>query len=449
MKVSVEELSSVQRKVTVEIEAEKVTGVVNDLFKRLARTTKIKGFRPGKAPRAILERYYGGQVAAEAAEGLVSESYPKAMEQEKLEPVARPDFDFEPPAAGKDFVYTVTLDVRPEFELTPEDYKGMELKEPDHQVGDEELDQRIEELRNRQAVLAPLDEERPAATGDVVVVNYESFAGGEPVEGGAADNVEVELGAGNVQQEIEISLVKTKPGDIVEAEVDYGEDAGNPAVAGKHVTFKLFVKDIKKKVLPDLDDDFARSVSPEFESLEDLRAKIKDEYEKAYEQQRDAALRNQIMDQVAGLGEFDVPASLVKEEAAEMVEGFKRRLTQSGMDVDQAALDDEKLLEDFMPQAEKKVRAGIVLGKIADLENVDITDADVEAEIQKTADQLNQPAGVIKDMYIKNNMMPSLRAHVLEENTLQAIKAGANITKVDPAVLAQENQPEPAESQEG
>ncbi len=448
MKVSVEETSSVQRKVTVEIEAAQVAGVINNLYKRLARTAKIKGFRPGKVPRSILERYYGAQVAAETAENLISDTYPKALEQEKLEPVARPDFDFDAPKADQDFVYTVILDVRPEFELKPEDYKGMELKEPDLAVSDEDLDQRIDELRDRQAVLAPLDEERPAAVGDVVVANYESFADGEPVENGAADNVEIELGSGKVQQEIEIALVKTSPGDIVEAKVDYGQDAANPAVAGKQITFKLFVKEIKKKVLPELDDDFARAVSPEFESLAGLRAKIQEEYDKAHQQQKDAALRNQIMDQVANLGEFDLPASLVKEEAAEMVESFKRRLSQSGMDPEQAGLDEEKLLEEFAPQAEKKVRAGIVLGKIADLENVDVSDADVEAEIQKTADQVNQPVGVIKDMYIKNNMMPSLRAHVLEENTLQAIKAGANITKVDPAVLAQENQADQADSQE-
>jgi trigger factor len=438
MKVNVEELSSVQRRMTVEIPSEEVDRTLDTLYRRLRRQVRIKGFRKGKAPRSILERYYGAQMAMEAAESLIGDTYREALIQAQQEPLARPEWDFEPPVAGQPFVYKVTFDVKPVFELDPAAYKGITLKEPDLKVTEEEIAQRLEALRERQAVLKPLEEDRKARTGDVVVVNYESFLGEEPVEGGAADNVEVELGKGQVQEEIEVALVGTRPGEIVEANVEYGPEASRPELRGKTVRFKLFVKEIRVKELPELDDDFARSLGPEFESLEELKDKIRQELDKTYQEQKDASLRTQILDAIRDLGQFDLPTSLVEQETEEMVESFKRRLKSSGMDPEAAGLDENKLREDFRRDAERKVRAGIVLGRIAEQEGVEVSEEDVEAEIARIAERVGQPASVIKEIYKKNNMMPDLRAQVLQEKTLQLIKAGANIELVDPAELAAE-----------
>jgi len=439
MKVKVEELSSVRRKVSVEIPAAEVDKLLNQIYRRIGRSARLKGFRPGKAPRKILERYYGDRAAAEAAEQLVGHNYAPALQETGLEPVAQPDFDFEAPQAGRDFTFHILLDVRPEFELDPSSYKGITLKEPKLEVTDEIIDQRLQELRERQAVTVPLEEERPAAPGDVVVVDYTSFVGEEPVQGGAADNVEIELGAGKVPEEIDVALVKCKPGDMVEATVAYGQDdAPNPELAGKEVRFKFLVKQLKKKVLPELDDDFARSVSPEFDSLKALKERIAKELEDAYQQERDAALRTQILDAIRDLGEFELPASLVEEETRQMVDSVKQRLRQQGVDLQAADLDEAKMAEDFRPAAERKVRAGIVLGKIADQEKVEVQPEDEQAHFEKMAERTGQPASALKEIYNKNNMMSSLRAQLLEEKTLQAIKADAKIELVDPAELAAE-----------
>lgn len=438
MKVDVEQVNSVERLLTVEIPAKEVDKAQDNLYKRLKKTARIKGFRAGKVPRSILEKYYAPEVAAETAESLISETYAQALGEAKLEPMARPDFDFEPPQAGQDFVYKVTMDVRPEFTVPEDKFKGLALKEPDLKVTDEEVDNRVTALAENQAVLVPLEEERPAATGDVVVVNYQSFVGDEPLEGGEADNVEVELGKGQVQEEIEVALVKTKPGDMVEAKVDFDANHQDARMAGQTVTFKLLVKEIKTKKLPELDDDFARSVGPEFESMDALRERIKDEMEKAYQRQKDQAVHTQILDQIRDLGEFDLPKTLVRDEAEEMAKGFRQRLSQSGMDPAMAGLDDEKIIADFMPQAEQKVRAGIVLGQIADQLKVEASEEDLDARIAQIAEQVGQPAQVVKEMYTKNNMMDTLNADVMQEKTLQAIKADAKITMVDPAELAKE-----------
>lgn len=440
MKVSVEELSSVQRKVTVEVPAKDVDKTMEVLYKRLSRQAQIKGFRPGKVPRSILEKYYGSQVAAETAENLIGDRYPEALAESKLEPVARPDFDFGIPMAGQDFAFSVILDIKPEFTLDTGIYKGLKLKEPKLEVSEAEISQRLEALASRQAVLAPLDSLRPAETGDVVIMDYQFFKGQDPVSSGHSENVEVELGKGQLPTEIELALLRANVGDSVETTVHYGPEATNPELQDQDVRFVMQVKDVKKKLLPEIDDDFARSLSPEFSSLQVLKDRIVADLEESYQAQRDHALRTQILDQLRDKGEFDLPSTLVREDVEGMMENFKNRMRQQGMDPQSVGLEEDKLVEGFQEQAQKKVRAGIVLGRIAEQEDVQVTAEDVDKEINQMAERMGQPAGVIKEMYIKNNMMPTLQARILEKKTLQVIKADAILEKVDPAELAEETE---------
>eukprot|EP01022_Parablepharisma_sp_SALTPOND_P019819 TRINITY_DN3437_c1_g1_i1.p1 TRINITY_DN3437_c1_g1~~TRINITY_DN3437_c1_g1_i1.p1 ORF type:complete len:449 (+),score=205.46 TRINITY_DN3437_c1_g1_i1:112-1458(+) len=438
MKVNVEELSPVQRQVTVELPASDVDKTLDKIYNQIKGRAKLKGFRPGKAPRAVLERYYGDQAANEATQELLGGSYREALQESGLEPLAQPEFDFDPPAAGQDFVYKLIFDVRPEFELSKEAYQGMELSEPKLEVSEEEVNQRLEQLRERQAVLVPLEEERPAEINDVVVIDYQAFDGDQPLEGGTAENVDVDLGGGQSQQEIEVALVKAKVGDEVEATVHFDDEHPNKDMAGKDVRFVMQVKGLKSKVKPELDDDFARSLGGEFESLQALKDRISGDLDEMYAEQRNQELRKQILDKIRELAEFEVPSSLVAEETEAMVGDFKQRLKQSGMDPDMAGLDDAKLAEDFKDQAVKKVKAGIILGRITELEEVETGQEDIDAEFEKMSERTGQPAQSLKDIYNKNNAMPSLTARILEEKTLQAIKAGATITQVDSAELAAE-----------
>lgn len=442
MKVKVEELSGVQRRLMVELPAAEVDKTLNKLYNQLKGRAKVKGFRPGKVPRPILERYYRDQVAGEAAQSLLGTSYSQALKETGLEPLAQPEFDFQAPQAGQDFVYKLTFDIRPEFALEPEAYKGFEIQEPKLEASDQEIQQRLEQLRERQALLVPMEEERPAAIGDVVVVDYQSFEGDEPVEGGVAENVDLELGSGGMQQEIEAALVKAQVGDTVEATVHFDHDNPNQALAGKDVRFVMTVKGLKNKMLPELDDDFARSIGAEFDNLQVLKDRLRSDLEEMYQQQKDQAVRRQILDHIRGLGEFELPTSLVAQEVEDMAAEFKRRLQQSGMDPEQAGLDEAKLAEDFQEQAQKKVRAGIVLGKISDMEKVQVDQEDIDAEFETMARKTGQPAEVLKDIYNKNNAMPSLTSRLLEEKTLQVIKAGAIIKLVAAEEFAEENKPE-------
>jgi trigger factor len=289
-------------------------------------------------------------------------------------------------------------------------------------------------------MLAPVEEDRPAQIGDVVVVDYKSFVGDKPLEGGVTDNLDIELGKGQAHQEIELALVKARIGDQVQVQVTYDENSPNEQVRGKTVHFEMTVKGLKKKILPEPDDDFARAVSPEFNSLTALKERIAKELVESYQQQKDQALRGQILDQLRELVKFDLPVSLVAAEVENMVNNFRNRLRHSGMDPDQAGLDSAKLGEGFKDDAEKKVRAGIVLGRVAEVESVDVSQNDLDAELGRLAEHMGQPRGVIHDMYIKNNRMPTLSARLLEEKTLKIIKDAAVIEQVDPEKLAKDTQ---------
>ena len=184
--------------------------------------------------------------------------------------------------------------------------------------------------------MVPGEEERPADIGDVVVADYQAFTGEEPLEGGTAENVDIELGADSTQQEIEKALVKAKKGDTVEATVHFEDDHPNKAMAGKYVRFVLSVKGLKKKMLPELDDDFARGIGPEFENLQALKDRLRQDLEEMYQQQKDQEVRRQILDHIRDLAEFELPSSLVAQEIEEMMQSFKRRLQQSGLDPEAA-----------------------------------------------------------------------------------------------------------------
>jgi len=438
MKVNIEDLSSVKRQVTVEVSASKVNRTLDILYQRLKHQAKIHGFRPGKVPRFILEKYYRGQVIAETAQSLIQEAYPEVLEESKLDPVAQPVFDFfDAPTAGISFVFKIIMDVKPIFELDSTLYKGLKLNKPKLKVTDEEVIYHLNALRDRQATLTPLKEDRSAKIGDVVVADCITYIGqGQIQPDKMTENLEVELGKGLVQKEIELALVKSKLGDQMQVKVDYDKDFPDKQVRGQQVRFELIVKAIKRKILPELNDNFARMVSPEFETLQALKDRITADLIDSYEQLKDQALRPQILDQLRELGQFDMPLSLVKAEVKNIKEDFKNRLRYNGMDPSQDDLDSDKLNEKFQTNAEKKIRSGIVLSRIAELEKVNVNQTDLDAELARLAIRMKQQTEVIRNLYIKNNMMSVLSAYLLEKKTLQIVKANAIIEEINPLELA-------------
>ena len=435
MEIAVQELSPVLRCLKVQIPAQEVTSALTGEFKKIQRESKIRGFRPGKAPLSMIERNYAPQALAQTAESLVERHYTEAFKQCALNPLERPELDFDLPESGKDFEFRLTFDVMPVFELAPEAYRKLKFDVPRLEVGDDDVDNRISLLRERNAPVIPLEDHRPLQKGDLVSIDYQSFMEDKPLSNGTAEGVTVELGQASLMSSIEEALLGAQPGDQVQAIVHNDDNTKDPALRNKDVRYEIKINSLLQKVLPPLDDEFAKSINPEWNSLDDLQVALRQDLTTAAKEQQESALRRQIVDQLNGLGTFELPGSLVKAELEDMLKNFKNQLRRSGLDPEKAGLNEEQLKIQFAPQAERKVRAGLVLSRITEQEEIKVEESDLDEEIARMAQSMHQPPEFIKDFYTKNNMLSSLNAHILEEKTLRIIKDNAIITEKDPKEL--------------
>ena len=430
MKYTVEELSQVQRKLKVEVPLEDVQKVRQGVLKKTQRTAKFKGFRPGKAPLSLVESNYGPQVTMDTVEEVINQYYPQAILQSGHNPINQPKFDVESMDMDKDFVFSAEFEVRPQFELDSAQYLGLELTEPALDVSESSVEDTIKHLLEHHAKFVEIDDVRPAEQGDVVVVDYQTFEGETALED-KVENADLELSPGVLLAPIAEALAGAEPGQSVEAFVDFDENVDNPALKGKHVRFVFSVKGLKKKELPEFGDEFVKATWPDMENAEQFRARVKEDLEQRFNQQREQNLRQQVVDKLDDMSEFEVPESLVKAEQEAMVNKFKQYIQGQGVD-SLPGFNDDVLMEEVRENATKKVKAGIVLGRIAELEKVDVEQGDIEKELEKQAQGMQgMPASAVREFYTKNNMMQTLVGRILEDKTLQHLIAAAKITQAE------------------
>ena len=280
MKVSVEEISSIKKKISVEIPEDRIQQEVESFYKQLGREAKIKGFRPGKVPRNILERYFKDYVKSEVIQKLMQESYPQALSEAGLLPVSQPVIDPGEFEEGKPFQYSAVVEVKPEIQLG--EYTGLKIEGKKEEVKEEEIEARLKGLQNLHANLKLIPEIRPVRTGDFVTLDYEASLGGSPLEGGKAVDLAVEVGSGQFIPAFEEKLIGLLPEEEREVEVLFPEDYGYQKWAGKTISFHVKIKEIKEKILPALDDEFAKDLG-DYSSFEELRAKLTKDIEKEKE----------------------------------------------------------------------------------------------------------------------------------------------------------------------
>jgi trigger factor len=425
MKVNVEEITPVKKKVNVEIPIEEVTSEIDSLYKDLGRTAKIKGFRPGKVPRSILEAYFKDHVKGEVIQKLVQESYPKAFTEAALQPVSPPEIDPQELEAGKPFQYSATVEVKPAIKM--EGYLGLNMEGKKEGVKDEEVEERLKNLQNLHANLKTISETRPVQNGDYVIVDYEGKVDGKPLEGGKAADFAVEVGKGQFIPAFEEKLIGLKPDDPKDIEVSFSEDYGYQKWAGKTISFQVKIKEIKEKILPPLDDEFAKDLG-DYSSLDELKAKVRQEIEKGKEAALDRQLKDQMVEQLLKATSFEVPQSLVEEHTKSLLSETKLRLASQGMDLKNLGVSEEKLLGDYRETAEKQVRTFLILEKIAEQEGIAVTDEEVEERLREIAERVRQKFDVLKSYYEKNGLVPEVKAGIMNEKTLNFLLQKANIT---------------------
>jgi len=424
MNVNVEEISSIKKKVSIEIPGDEVTKEVDSFYKDLGKKANIKGFRPGKVPRNILERYFKDYVKTEVVQKLIGESYPKALTEANLEPVAPPVIDPGEFSEGKSFQYSAVIDVKPDIKL--EGYTGLKIEGKKEELKDEEVEQRLKSLQNLHANLKTVSEGRPIQTGDYVIVDYEASVGGKPLEGAKALDFTVEVGSGQFIPTFEEKLIGLNPGGEKEIEVSFPEDYGYQKWAGKTILFHVKIKEIKEKILPVLDDEFAKDLG-DYSSLEELKTKLRGEIEKEKELALERQLKDQVVDQLLEANPFEVPESLVEEQAKALASDMKLRLAAQGMDLKNLGVTEEKLQGDYKAMAQKQVKTFLILEKIASQEGIAATDEEADERLKEMAERMHQKFDVVKRYYEKNGLLPEVKAGILRDKTLHFLLEKANV----------------------
>jgi trigger factor len=425
MKVTVEDITPLKKKMNVEVPEDLVMKEINSIYQDLGKKAKIKGFRPGKVPRNILERYFKDQVKAEVMQKLVQDFYPQALSEASLHPVSQPVIDPGDIEKEKPFQFSAAFEIKPDFK--PEGYVGVKIEGKKEAVTEEEVEERLKSLQNLHSQLKTLPEPRPIRNGDYAIIDYEASTGGKPLEGGKALDYTIEVGSGRFIPAFEEKLVGLKPEEEREIEVPFPEDYGYQKWAGKTVSFHVKIKEIKEKILPSLDDEFAKDVG-DFSSLEELKVKLREEIQKEKERLLERQSKDRIIDHLLEANPFETPESLVEEQAKSLVSQTKLRLTSQGLDLKNLGVTEDKLLEDYRETAQKQVRTFLILEKIATLEGILVTPEEVDSRLHEIADRINQKFDAIKRYYEKNGLIPEVEAEILNDKTLTFLLEKANIT---------------------
>ncbi len=398
MSLQVEKLEKNMAKLTIEVSAEEFEKAIHRAYLKNKGKMNIQGFRKGKVPQAVIERMYGAQIFYEdAANDVIPTAYQEEIGKSELIIVSQPKIDVEQIEKGKPFIFTAEVALKPEVTLG--DYKGIEVKKIEIEVTEEELNQEIERVRNQNGRTVTV-EDRAVQQNDMTVIDFEGFVDGEPFQGGKGENYDLVIGSGAFIPGFEDQLIGAEIGKEIEIQVTFPEQYHSKDLAGKAATFKVTVKEIKVKELPELDDEFASEVS-DFDTLEeykqDVKAKLLEKKEDdAYDQKEDA-----VVEKIIENSQMEIPEAMVDYQIRNMMDEFVRNLQMQGLSIEQyfqfTGLSAQKMMEDMKPNAMKKIQSRLVLEKIAELENLTATQEDVDQEIEDAAAAYNMEASKLRD----------------------------------------------------
>ena len=404
MSLQVENLEHNMAKLTITVSAEEVEKALQAAYLKQRSKISLPGFRKGKVPRAMIEKMYGPEVFYdEAANHMISEAYGKAYDECELEIASQPTIDVVQLEKGKDFIFTAEVAVKPEVKLG--EYKGLKVDKVSTRVMQKEVDEEIEKERERNARTVEVTD-RAVQDKDIVTRDFEGFVDGVAFEGGKGENYPLTIGSGAFIPGFEEQLIGAEIDKETEVKVTFPEEYQAKELAGKEAVFKCTVHEIKAKELPELDDEFASEVSEEAETLEDYKAEVKAKIKERKENEGKEKKENQAVEQAVANAEIDLPAPMVDLQAKQMADDFARRIMQQGMSVEQyfqfTGLNEEKMMEELKPQAEKRIRTRLVLEAIVAAENIEVSDERLDEELQKMADSYQMEVEKLKEFMGEN-----------------------------------------------
>jgi trigger factor len=421
MKAVVEDISTVKKKINIEIEPESVDKELGRAIADVAKKAKIPGFRPGKAPKNIVEKHYGDEVRGEVAQRLVTESYLRALQEHNLNPVEMPQIDnVSPLTKGSPLTFTAVVEVRPNFELGT--YDGIEVNEEAVAVTDEEVKETMDRLRDMYAQLEVV-EGRPLEKNDTAIIDFEGFHDDKTIEGAKASDYLLELGSGSLIPGFEEQLSGMNKGETRRINVTFPGDYTNKDLAGKDAVFTVTLKEIKKKVLPELNDEFAKDIGNNA-SVAELLDGIKKDIEIRKKRELDSAQREALLSKLVDAHSFDVPPGMVARELQSMARSQATRMAKRGVDV--KSFDFSKFSDENKPLAEKRVKGLLLLDVIGEREKIEVTDQEVNSAVALMARSSGQTVDAVKKYYDSiEGGLDNLRASLVHEKTLSLLLSRA------------------------
>jgi trigger factor len=425
--VEVREEGAVTRWLEVAVPPARVDAAFARAYRGLARSARVRGFRPGKTPVSVLRRLYGPAIAEDVERELVSETLPAALERSALAPVSEPAVDATPPTEGGVFSYRARIEVKPPIELG--DVAGLPAKRPSAAVADEDVDNELETLRQRHATLAEEPEDTAAATGHFLSIDFVGRIDGEPFEGGRASDHTVELGAGQLIPGFEDQLLGAKTGEERIVHVRFPDDYGSPVLAGKDAEFTVQVRAIRRRDVPTLDDEFAKDLG-EFESLEQVRARVRETLAASRERRARLELRRSLLGALIERVPVEVPANLLRERLHRRLHSAAHDLRERGV---RAELVDRQLAqweEEWRPAVEREIREEWLLQELARREGLTLDDAELEERTTRLAEEQGADPARLRKAYREANMLEALRGQLLEDKAFEFLLAAASVEEV-------------------
>ena len=421
---SCEKVEKSQVALTIEVGSAEFQAAIEKAYQKMRKKINVPGFRPGKAPRKIIEGMYGAEVFFEEAINIAfPDAYEAAVKEQELQVVGYPTVEMVGDVTKEGFTFKATTPVYPEVTLG--EYKGLSAPKDEVKVTAADVDDRLKQLSDRNTRLVSVD--REAKEGDTAVIDFEGFLDGKPFDGGKGENHSLELGSHSFVPGFEEQVVGMKAGDEKDIDITFPEDY-HADLAGKAVVFKVKVHEVKEKEVPELDDEFAKDVS-EFDTLKELKADLKKKITEERQKDADRAFEDALMEQVAANITADIPDAMVETQARQFLDNFKMQIAQSGIPYDQymkmTGMDEGKLLEDAKEPALRQVRMDLAVAAIIKAENLEATDEEVEAEFQKLAEQYSMDIEMVK----KYLQADQVKDQLISQKAVAVVVDSATATK--------------------
>lgn len=425
--VQIEEISPVQKKLSFDIPWEDVKKELETAYRQVGKKAHVKGFRQGKVPRKVLEVYYKDQAEGEAVTSLVNRHYWDALQAHDIQAVAQPVIDQKGIEPDKSFSFTATVEVEPLVE--PKDYSGMELEKPEISISDEDVDRRIEQIREMFATLGELGSDRPIGHGDFVTLDFEGSLDGEVRDEMKADGYFLEVGSGRFIPGFEDQLIGMAKEEEKEFPITFPAEYGVTEMAGKEAVFKVKIRDIREKKLPDVNEDFVKNFE-KYENMDEFRADLRKSLGEEAEARSRATLRDQILEKLVTAHDFEIPPSFLDRQVILMMGDLQRSLMAKGLPREQAAKQAFSQLEKMREEAKKVVKSILLLKKIAQIEAIDASDEEVESRINELASKRGTSVDALRQQFEDEERIEDIRLELRNEKVFDFIIDRGKITPV-------------------